>query len=204
MKSKVRVGGRYQNVAYLLIAPAFLIYTLFILIPILWTIVMSFTDYNLRSANFVGLTNYINLFKDEVFVKSVGNTVKYSLITIPVTLVLALFLATFLNQKIKGKGFFRTLFYLPNIFSVVAVSTCWLYLFDTHTGILNRVFLAVGLSPIEWITSASNALLSVDIMSIWNSTGYNMILFLSGLQSIPEYLYEAASIDGANAWQKFT
>ncbi len=203
LKKRAKVGSRYQNVGYLLIAPGFLIYTLFVLIPIIWTIGMSFTDYNLKTFSFVGLENYIHLFHDSVFLKSMLNTIIYSVITIPVTMVLALFLATLLNSKIKGKGFFRTLFYMPNIFSMVAVSMAWLYLFDTNNGILNRLLDVVGLGPVGWVTSSSTALLSVAIMSIWNSTGYNMILFLSGLQSIPEYLYEAASIDGATRWQKF-
>lgn len=203
MRKRTKVGNRYQNIGYLLIAPGFLIYALFILVPILWTVAMSFTDYNLKTFSFVGLSNYIQLFQDAVFGKSVLNTVIYSVITIPVTMALSLFLATLLNQKIRGKGFFRTLFYMPNIFSMVAVSMAWLYLFDTHSGILNRLLEAVGLSPVGWVTSTSTALLSVAIMSIWNTTGYNMILFLSGLQSIPEYLYEAASIDGATRLQKF-
>lgn len=203
MRKCSKAGGRYQNIAYLLIAPGFLIYFLFILLPILWTVVMSFTDYNLRTFSFVGLSNYVQMFRDGVFGKSVSNTVCYSLITIPVTMALALFLAILLNQKIKGRGFFRTLFYMPNIFSMVAVSMAWLYLFDTHNGILNRLLGIVGLPAVGWVTSTSTALLSVAIMSIWNATGYNMLLFLSGLQSVPEYLYEAASMDGAARWQKF-
>lgn len=203
MKKRSKVGNGYQNIGYLLIAPGFIIYALFVLLPILWTVAMSFTDYNLKTFSFVGLSNYIQLFQDAVFGKSVLNTILYSLITIPVTMALSLFLATLLNQKIKGKGFFRTLFYMPNIFSMVAVSMAWLYLFDTHNGILNRLLGAIDISPVGWVTSTSTALLSVAIMSIWNMTGYNMILFLSGLQSIPEYLYEAASIDGATRWKKF-
>lgn len=105
MKKRAKVGSRYQNVGYLLIAPGFLIYTLFVLIPIIWTIGMSFTDYNLKTFSFVGLENYIHLFHDSVFLKSMLNTIIYSVITIPVTMVLALFLATLLNSKIKGKGF---------------------------------------------------------------------------------------------------
>lgn len=151
----------------------------------------------------MGLSNYVQMFRDGVFGKSVSNTVCYSLITIPVTMALALFLAILLNQKIKGRGFFRTLFYMPNIFSMVAVSMAWLYLFDTYNGILNRLLGIVGLPAVGGVTSTSTALLSVAIMSIWNATGYNMLLFLSGLQSVPEYLYEAASMDGAARWQKF-
>lgn len=202
MRKCSKGNGRYQNIGYLLIAPGFLIYALFILLPILWKVVMSFTDYNLRSFSFVGLSNYVQMFKDAVFRTSVKNTVCYSIITIPVTMVLALLLAMLLNQKIKGRGFFRTLFYMPNIFSMVAVSMAWLYLFDTHNGILNRLLGIAGLPAVGWVTSTSTALVSVAIMSVWNSTGYNMLLFLSGLQSIPEYLYEAASMDGATRLQK--
>ena len=203
MKKRHKVGGQYQNIGYLLIAPAFLIYGLFVLVPILVTIGMSFTDFNLKTFSFVGFQNYIDLFSDNVFVKSLLNTVLYSVITIPISMALGLALASLLNQKLRGRGFFRTLFYMPNIFSMVAVSMAWLYLFDTNNGILNRILDIFGIAPIGWVTSSSTALLSIVIMSVWNTTGYNMILFLSGLQSIPEYLYEAASIDGATRFRKF-
>ena len=203
MKKRHKVGGQYQNVGYLLIAPAFLIYGLFVLVPIAVTIGMSFTDFNLKTFSFVGFQNYIDLFSDNVFVKSLLNTVLYSVITIPISMALGLALASLLNQKLRGRGFFRTLFYMPNIFSMVAVSMAWLYLFDTNNGILNRILDIFGIAPIGWVTSSSTALLSIVIMSVWNTTGYNMILFLSGLLSIPEYLYEAASIDGATRFRKF-
>lgn len=203
MKKRHKVGGQYQNVGYLLIAPAFLIYGLFVLVPIAVTIGMSFTDFNLKTFSFVGFQNYIDLFSDNVFVKSLLNTVLYSVITIPISMALGLALASLLNQKLRGRGFFRTLFYMPNIFSMVAVSMAWLYLFDTNNGILNRILDIFGIAPIGWVTSSSTALLSIVIMSVWNTTGYNMILFLSGLLSIPEYLYEAASIDGATRFRMF-
>lgn len=192
-----------QNAAYLLIAPSYLIYTFFILIPVIWTIAMSFTDYDLSKAHFVGISNYIQLTKDPIFVKSVGNTLFYCVLAIVPAMVLGLALAMFLNQKLKGKGFLRTLFYLPNIFSMVAVSMAWLYLYDTTSGILNKVLKDIGMQAVPWISSASMAMISIAIMSIWSTTGYNMILFLSGLQGIPNYLYEAASIDGATSWKKF-
>lgn len=192
-----------QNAAYLLIAPSYLIYTFFILIPVIWTIAMSFTDYDLSKANFVGISNYIQLTKDPIFIKSVGNTLFYCVLAIVPAMVLGLALAMFLNQKLKGKGFLRTLFYLPNIFSMVAVSMAWLYLYDTTSGILNKVLKDIGMQAVPWISSASMAMISIAIMSIWSTTGYNMILFLSGLQGIPDYLYEAASIDGATSWEKF-
>ena len=120
MSKKKKGNLENDKIAYLLIAPSYLIYLLFVLIPIIWSIVMSFTNYNLKSAVFIGLTNYINIFKDKVFLSSLWNTLRYSLMTIPVTMVLSLMLAVLLNQKIKARGFFRTLFYLPNIFSMVA------------------------------------------------------------------------------------
>lgn len=197
--------GNLENdkIAYLLIAPSYLIYLLFVLIPILWTIVMSFTNYNLKDYAFIGFKNYLNMFKDSVFLKSLWNTVRYSLMTIPVAMVLALLLAVLLNQKIKARGFFRTLFYLPNIFSMVAVAMAWLYLYDTNNGIINKVLSDMGMQKVGWVSSTGVAMISIAIMSIWNSTGYNMILFLSGLQGIPDYLYEAASIDGATKLHQF-
>lgn len=192
-----------QNAAYLLIAPSYLIYIVFILIPVIWTIIMSFTDYNLSEAHFVGVSNYMALFHDSLFLKSFVNTLYYCVLAIIPAMVLGLALALLLNQGLKGKGFFRTLFYMPNIFSMVAVSMAWLYLYDTTAGILNKMLRDLGLAAVPWISSHKMAMISIAIMSIWNSTGYNMILFLSGLQSIPDYLYEAASIDGATGWKKF-
>jgi len=204
LKLKKKKGSlEYDNIAYLLIAPSYLIYLLFILIPIGWTVIMSFTDFNLREYRFIGFTNYFNMFTDSVFLKSLWNTIRYSLMTIPVTIVLALFLAILLNQKIKARGFFRTLFYLPNIFSMVAVAMAWLYLYDTNSGIINKVLNDLGLPDVGWVSDAGTAMISVALLSIWNSTGYNMVLFLSGLQGIPDYLYEAASIDGATRIRKF-
>jgi multiple sugar transport system permease protein/raffinose/stachyose/melibiose transport system permease protein len=201
VKQKKRINN--ENIGYLLIAPSYLIYLLFVLVPVLWTIVMSFTDYNLREWHFTGISNYIQMFQDKVFLRSIWNTVRYSLMTIPVVMVLALCLAMLLNQRLKAKGFFRTLFYLPNIFSMVAVSMAWLYLYDTNSGILNRMLNGLGLESVGWVSNTAMSMISVAIMSIWNQVGYNMILFLSGLQGIPEHLYEAASIDGATRWQKF-
>ncbi len=201
MKQRKKINN--ENIGYLLIAPSYLIYLLFVLVPVLWTVAMSFTDYNLREWHFTGISNYIQMFQDKVFLKSIWNTIRYSLMTIPVVIVLALCLAMLLNQRLKAKGFFRTLFYLPNIFSMVAVSMAWLYLYDTNSGILNRILNGLGLESVGWVSSTTMSMISVAVMSIWNQVGYNMILFLSGLQGIPEHLYEAASIDGATRWQKF-
>ncbi len=192
-----------SKIGYLLILPNYIIYITFTLIPIIWTIVMSFTDYDLKSYSFVGVSNYINIFKDQVFLKSIWNTVYYSLLTILPTIVFALLLALLLNRKIRGRGFFRTLFYLPNILSMVAVSMAWSYLYNAQAGILNKMLNAIGLSSVGWVTDTRWAMVSVAIMAIWQSLGYNAVLYLSGLQGIPDYLYEAATIDGASGVQQF-
>ena len=208
VKTKERTNVRKEHLTesklgYLLILPNYLIYITFTLIPIIWTIVMSFTDYDLRNSHFVGVQNYIAIFKDQTFLRSIWNTVYYSLLTILPTIVLALLLALLLNRKIRGRGFFRTLFYLPNILSMVAVSMARSYLYNAQAGILNRMLNAVGLPSIGWVTDTRWAMISVAIMAIWQSLGYNAVLYLSGLQGIPDYLYEAATIDGANGVQQF-
>ena len=192
-----------SRLGYLLILPNYIIYTVFTLIPIFWTVAMSFTDYDLKSYTFIGIQNYINIFKDEIFLKSIWNTIYYSILTILPTMVLALLLALLLNRKIPGRGFFRTLFYLPNILSMVAVSMAWSYLYNSQAGILNKMLNAIGLPSIGWVTDTKWAMISVAIMAIWQSLGYNAVLYLYGLQGIPTYLYEAATIDGANAVQQF-
>ncbi len=203
-RKRIRQGKlERQNVGYLLIAPSYMIYLIFVLVPIAWSIVMSFTNYDLVQYDYIGLDNYISIFTDEVFIKSMINTVVYSALTILPTMILGLSLAMLLNKKFFGKGIFRTLFYMPNIFSMVAVSMAWLYLYDTNSGIFNNLLKAFGLLPVRWVSSTGTAMLSIAVMSIWNGIGYNMVLFLSGLQSIPDYLYEAASIDGASRWEKF-
>lgn len=204
-KERVKLGKlERQNIGYLLIAPGFIIYALFVLIPIGWSIIMSFTDYDLKTANFIGISNYINMFKDPVFLRSLFNTLYYSVLTIIPTMVLALCLAMLLNRKVFGRGAFRTLFYMPNIFSMVAVAMAWLYLYDTNAGILNKLLKQLfNAGPVQWVSSTSMAMISIAIMSIWNGVGYDMVLFLSGLQNIPDYLYEAAAIDGVTGWKRF-
>lgn len=192
-----------HNIAYLLILPNYLIYFVFTLIPIVWTLGLSFTDYNLSKAAFVGAANYVRMFTDSLFLKSFWNTLVYSFITIVPTMAVGLSLAIMLNMKIRGRNLFRAVFYMPNIFSMVVVAMSWLYLYDTHAGILNRILRMLGASPVPWLTSPEMAMFSVCLMSIWNGLGYNMVVFLAGLQTIPEYLYEAASIDGASWTQQF-
>ena len=192
-----------QSSAYLLIAPSYLIFLLFIVVPIIYTIVLSFTNYNMIDFNYIGIKNYSKLVKDELFLKSLKNTIRYAALTIPPSIIIGLGLALLLNKKMPGRSIFRTAIFLPYIFSMVVVAIVWSYLYDANVGIINRFFTALGLSKVRWLTDKKMAMISLSIMSIWQRVGYTMILFLSGLQSIDSNIYEAASIDGVNPFQRF-
>ena len=191
-----------QNIGYLFIAPNFLIYLIFVFIPVFYTIGLSFTDYNLRVANFIGISNYINLFRDDVFILALKNTLYYTIMFLPAIMVLGLALAILINKWFFGRTVFRAIFYLPQIVSLVASSLAWMYLYGTN-GIFNLFLSDLGISPVGWLTDSKMAMPSIVIMSLWQGGGYSMLLFLSGLQGIPIHLYEAATIDGANRRQTF-
>jgi multiple sugar transport system permease protein/raffinose/stachyose/melibiose transport system permease protein len=199
---KYRHRLEIQNIGYLFIAPNFLIYLVFVFIPIFYTIGLSFTDYNLKAANFIGILNYINLFKDDVFIIALKNTLYYTIMFLPATMVLGLSLAMLINKWFFGRAIFRAVFYLPQIVSLVASSLAWMYLYGTN-GIINLFFRELGISAVGWLTYSKMAMPSIVIMSLWQGGGYSMLLFLSGLQGIPTHLYEAATIDGANRVQTF-
>lgn len=191
-----------QNVGYLFVLPSALIYLVFMIIPIIWTIAMSLTDYNLVSFSFTGLSNYDIMFHDVVFQKALWNTVRYTLLTLLPSLAIGLGLALLLNGAFKGRGLFRAIFYMPHIVSLVVTSLAWGYIFS-EVGILNQFLRALGVQRISWLTNSNLAMVCIVISSLWMACGHYMILFLSGLQSIPSHLYEAASIDGAGGWVKF-
>jgi ABC-type sugar transport system permease subunit len=193
---------RSQKVGYLFILPSCLIYLLFVIIPIGWSGYLSLTDYNLKTASFVGLVNYVTLFQDTLFHKAFLNTVVYTLLTMVPNIVIGLGLALLINKRLIARGVFRAVFYLPHIISLVAASLAWSYLFS-ETGMLNMFFRVFGLSRVHWLTSTGTAMLCIVIVSLWMDCGHNMILFLAGLQGIPPHLYEAASLDGANSVQTF-
>ena len=195
---------RKQYVAYLLVLPSYLIYLLFVFVPVILLIYFSFTNYDFyKSLDFVGVANYSKLFRDDIFVRSIGNTLIYSVFTITFQLSIGLVMAELLNQKVIGQRFHRIAFYLPNIVSMVAVSMVWLWIYDPILGFLNNLFRLVGLPPQKWLFDVHLALPSIIVMSIWKFIGYNMIIYLAGMQSIPGSLYEAAEIDGASGIQKF-
>jgi len=195
---------RNQYVAYLMVLPSYLIYFLFVLIPIILIIYFGFTNYDFyKSLDFVGIKNYSRLLRDDIFVRSIGNTLIYSVFTITLQLSIGLVMAELLNRKVIGQRIHRIAFYLPNIVSMVAVSMVWLWIYDPILGFLNNAVQLIGLTPQKWLFDVRLALPSIIVMSVWKFIGYNMIIYLAGMQSIPGTLYEAAEIDGASGIHKF-
>ena len=169
--------------------------------PIFYTIYQSFCrtgDFG-RGNVFIGLTNYVNVLTGGEFWGSLLNTVKYAIIEVPFSLVLALLLAVFLNRKIAFRGGYRTIFFLPMVCAPAAVAMVWKFLYNQNFGLLNNLF---G-TDIAWISDPNIAWISIGIIGVWSIVGYNMILFLSGLQEIPHDYYEAADIDGATGIRQF-
>ena len=189
---------------YIMIFPAYSVYLIFVLVPVIAGFVFSFTNYDFyKKMDFVGLRNYSNLLHDTVFLRSVFNTLVYAFFTIFPTLALGIVFAVLVNNGVYGTKFFRTCMYIPNVGSMVALSMVWLWIFDPTIGFLNQVVTALGFPAKQWLFSENTAMPSLIVMGIWRSVGYNMVIALSGLQGIPGDLYEAASIDGASAVKKF-
>ncbi len=195
-----------QAVSYLFIAPALLLFVVFVVGPLIASLYWSFTEFNgIQPAKWVGLANYTNIFlHDERFWKAIGNTIFYAVGVIPPGIALSLLLAVAVDQKIKFKNFFRTIFFIPTVTSVIALSVIWKWLFAGEKyGLINHLLILLGFKPVDWLMSPFWTLPAIMIMSIWAGLGYNMILFLVGLQTIPRSVYEAAEIDGANSFHKF-
>jgi ABC-type sugar transport system permease subunit len=152
---------------------------------------------------YTGLNNYVRLVNDKTFLKSMGNTLIFLLIHIPLQIVFALFLAEILNQNIKLRGVFRGAFFLPVIVSGVVVTILWQQLYGYDTGLLNRILVAIGLGKIGWLTDPDIAMVSIAVMATWKNVGLYIVLFLVGLQTVPTQYYEAADLEGATHTQKF-
>ncbi len=201
--------ARFQRKAtpYLFVSPFFILFLVFFLGPTLWALVISFQEWTgVNSTIWVGLQNYAHLLKDRVFQTSVTNTLVYMLVNTLFLIPVPLLLAVALNAKLtRAKGLLRTIFFSPYLTAPVAISLVFLTLFDWHYGLLNQVLKSIGLTVdgINWTGSIDWVKIAVCIVLVWRWTGYNMVYFLAGLQTIPEELYEAATVDGANDVQKF-
>jgi len=194
---------RLQRVALLFISPVILYTVIFRFAPMFASLYLSFTRYNvLQPAVWVGLQNYVRIFQSDLFWTALRNTALYSIEVLPLNIAVSFGLALLVNQKVRGVAFFRTLFYLPVVTSIVAVSMIWMWLYDYNLGLINLLLEYVGLGPFDWLGDPRLALHSLVIMRVWKGVGWNMVIYLAALQEIPAELYEAASIDGANSWQR--
>ena len=217
---------RTKLAPYFYILPALIIVLVFRTLPILSSFTASFTDYDIGGFHgFVGFANYARMLSDARFWQSVLNTVFFVLGVVPAGLLIPLFLAMLLRRKLAGKSFYRTLYFLPVVTSAVAISVVWTWLYNPEAGPINQIITALGGEPLMWLreprgifemmlsplgihpkgilAGPSLALVSLMMVSVWKSTGYNTVLFLAGLENIDETYYEAAKLDGAGAWGAF-
>ena len=194
-------------VAYSFIAPTFLGIAIFTLGPIRVAFALAFLHWDgANPITFAGLDNFWRLFGDRAFIQAFWNTILYALISVPLTMASALALAILVNKKIRGREVFRTIMFFPYVASLVAVAVVWNMLFNPEMGPVNMLLYTLGVSPQhlpKWAADKNWAMLTVALFSVWKNMGYYMVIYLAGLQTINRDLYEAASIDGATAWQKF-
>lgn len=189
---------------YLMVSPYLIHLTLFILFPVVFSIILTFHNWNIISPmEFVGFDNFVRLFQDRLFWKAITNTLVFLLVHIPLQIVVALALAYLLNRKLFISGFFRAAFFLPVVISGVVITILWQQLLSYDSGVLNKILLDIGLGKVGWLSNKNLAMTSIAIMATWKNVGLYVILFLIGLQTVPTAYYEAADVEGASSWQKF-
>lgn len=193
---------------FLFVSPMMIGVTILVLLPILATLMLSFADWNfvagIHGLKWVGLTNFGKLLHDPIFIRSVRNNLLF-LLVVPVYMLVSMVLAVIIDRYVYMKGFFKVVYFMPYISSIVAVAVVWQVMFEPSYGPINEFLKSLGISnPPKWIADPNFALISIMMITVWISIGFNLIVYIAGLQSIPKDLYEAADIDGANSWMKFT
>ncbi|MGW1101882.1 carbohydrate ABC transporter permease [Streptomyces sp. NPDC002540] len=197
-------GRRRQRAGMLMVAPALLHASLWIGLPVVASVVLAFTKYDVLTApQFVGLDNFRDMMDDAVFRKSVVNTVIYTFFTVPFGMMLGLLVALALHTGLKARGIFRTAVFLPQVTATVAIALVWLWIYNPGNGLLNTLLSFLGIDGPAWLSSTSWAMPSVILVGIWQGIGMKMLIYLAALQSLPKELYEAASVDGASKVRQF-
>lgn len=202
----MNINKRENVAAYSFLAPSLILLGLFLIIPAVLAIYYAFTDYYLLTPDrrqFVGLANFIEIFKDPIFKQSLKNILIFVTCVIPIQVGSALGLALLINKQRKGNIFFKVAFFSPVVLSLVVISVLWLYLLNPSEGLVNNVLVNIGLNPQPFLSSPNQAIYTIVFVSAWQGAGYQMLIFLAGLQNIPNTVYEAADIDGVNKWQRF-
>lgn len=193
-------------IGYGFMSPALILLGIFLVIPVFMVVYYSFTDYYLLTPDqrqFVGLSNFVQLFKDPIFIKSIFNTLKFVVWIIPVQLGASLGLALIVNKARKGNIFFKVAFFAPVVMSLVVISILWLYLLNPNDGLINTLLMKIGIDAQPFLTSPKQAMYTIVFVSAWQGAGYQMLLLLGGMQNIPQDVYEAAELDGFNKFQQF-
>jgi len=197
------MSRRRMLAGYLFISPVVLGYLIWVAGPMVIAIWLSLTDWDLlRTPRFVGLENYRTMLQTDLFWKSLGVTFYFTLVSVPLSLVLSFAVAMLMNVKVRGIAFFRMLFYMPSIVPAVANAVLWVWVLNSEFGLLNVLMRWLGLPKVLWLQDPAWAMPSLILMSLWGIGGA-MVIYLAGLQGIPQHLYEAAEIDGANYWNRF-
>ncbi|HEX9652157.1 MAG TPA: sugar ABC transporter permease [bacterium] len=191
--------------ALLFLSPTLLVFSVFILFPVVFSFYLSFNKWNMFGAErtFVALDNYTTMLQTPEFWQVLKHTLVYTLGTVPLNMVLSLILALFLNQKIIGKKLLRTAFFTPVIISAVAAGVIWRWLLDPNFGSFNYFLSFFGFRSLNWMNDPALAMTALIIIGVWKTFGVNLVLYLAGLQGIPEHYYDAAAIDGAGNWSRF-
>ncbi len=199
-----------QRTAWTFVTPAVFVIGVFFALPVLASLLLSFTDFDLyaladpKNLRFVGLGNYADVLQAPLFWKSLVNTLYFVVVGVPLSIAASLGAALLLNSPLaRCKGFFRTALFAPVVTTVVAVAVIWRYLFHTRYGLINYALAHLGIAPIDWLGDPHWSMPAIILFAVWKNFGYNMIILLAGLQGIPQDLYEAARIDGASIWQQF-
>ena len=208
---KKKLSGRKRDervAAYIFVAPAVILLIAFLVVPMIYTVYFSGFKYQIMrpdAMKFIGFENYQKLFSDKNFWLALKNTVYFTVIVVPCQCVLALALALLVSKKFRGVAVFRTMYFAPQLTSMVVISVLWsvLYNANPNTGLINSILVSLGMSPIKFLSDASTAMNSIIFMSAWQGAGYQMMIFLAGLQGIPRDQYEAASVDGATKFKQF-
>lgn len=207
MKKKKRKNGvslERKLFPYVMIAPNLFIFTVFIAVPAVNGLIYSLTDWSgIGELNFIGLENYAEVFGDRRFWISLRQTSIYTLCSLPLIVGIPLLLAVLLTKELKGRGFFRAVFYWPSMISYIVVGLLFQFIFGETTGIINYLLSLVGMNSVGWFVNKTTAMGIVILASVWSRSGFYMVTFISGLQSIDETYYEAAMVDGAGNWKLF-
>ena len=208
---KKKLTGRKRDervAAYIFVAPAVILLIAFLVVPMIYTVYFSGFKYQIMrpdAMKFIGFENYQKLFSDKNFWLALKNTVYFTVIVVPCQCALALALALLVSKKFRGVAVFRTMYFAPQLTSMVVISVLWsvLYNANPNTGLINSILVSLGMSPIKFLSDANTAMNSIIFMSAWQGAGYQMMIFLAGLQGIPKDQYEAASVDGATKFKQF-